>query len=108
MRGRNQISGCDDGLVSGLEVNTVIDGINDSDLRASALRVRPESGDPRWLHAKVVDALRLGARWRAWQTLEIELDWQQLLAMRGRTHIDVRLTDAHPCPQRAKRLVIVG
>ncbi|MEM1263646.1 MAG: alpha/beta fold hydrolase [Pseudomonadota bacterium] len=78
------------------------------DLRANALRARPDSGDPRWLHAKAVDALRLGTRWRAWQMLEIELDWQQLLAVRGRAQIDVRLTDAHPCPQRAKRLLIVG
>lgn len=75
------------------------------DYRASALREQPDGVSLATLHARVVDALYLGARWRTWQSLEIGLDWERLIANRDLNRTDIRLGDSHPCPQRVKRLI---
>lgn len=75
------------------------------DYRASAKMTVDADLSPERLHALTEDVLRLGAQWRNVAKLEIQLDWEGLIASaRGVCEVEVSVTDQHPCHERADEL----
>lgn len=70
------------------------------DHRASAGRKGDANLSPSYLHERVVDVLRVGARWNELTRREITLDWREYLEKGCFDNIVLELSDNHPCPKR--------
>lgn len=55
---------------------------------------------PRRCHESTVDVLRLGAQWRKFMMLEIELDWSAILESARVESASLGCNDRHPCIDR--------